>query len=250
MGKEGGINLYGFVGNDGVNRWDVLGMDFIAAGSSRALGQYVPGGGHLMLTYWKDSKLCLRVGDKKSGNASNDPTGWSRIGGGVQGGNRPVTNDTSGTTDVIQLGFTSNWELKYTRTLWPFTWTEVDNPDISQINISSSDSDADDYKVIYADTPATQEAATKWATIQSAAASYAYAEHGPFVTGSVAKNWPNSHYGHLVADGNYNNSNTFAHAMAASIGATIPLDGWGGRSHPGNITPVAVSDTRPAPKYK
>jgi len=26
--EEGGINLYGFVGNDGVNAWDVLGLDF------------------------------------------------------------------------------------------------------------------------------------------------------------------------------------------------------------------------------
>ena len=245
--EQGGVNLYGFVGNDGVNHWDVLGLDFIAAGSSRALGRHVPGGGHLMLTYWKETKLCLRVGDQKYGNASQAPRGWLS-GSGIW--KTAVSNDATGTFDVIQLGFTSNWELKYTRTLWPLTWTEVDNPDISQINISPSDSDADHYKIIYADTPTAKDAATKWATIQAAAASYAYAEHGPFVTGTVAKNWPNSHYGHLVADGNYNNSNTFAHAMATSIGAKIPLNGWGGRSHPGNITPVPVVDTRPAPKYK
>ena len=27
IGEEGGLNLYGFVGNDGVNRWDYLGLD-------------------------------------------------------------------------------------------------------------------------------------------------------------------------------------------------------------------------------
>ena len=27
--EEGGVNLYGFVGNDGVNKWDVLGLDFL-----------------------------------------------------------------------------------------------------------------------------------------------------------------------------------------------------------------------------
>jgi len=26
IGEEGGINLYGFVGNDGVNKWDILGL--------------------------------------------------------------------------------------------------------------------------------------------------------------------------------------------------------------------------------
>ena len=27
IGEEGGLNLYGFVGNDGVNKWDLLGME-------------------------------------------------------------------------------------------------------------------------------------------------------------------------------------------------------------------------------
>ena len=26
IGERGGLNLYGFVGNDGVNRWDLLGL--------------------------------------------------------------------------------------------------------------------------------------------------------------------------------------------------------------------------------
>ena len=31
IGEEGGINLYGFVGNDGVNRWDYLGLKEITS---------------------------------------------------------------------------------------------------------------------------------------------------------------------------------------------------------------------------
>ena len=31
IGEEGGLNLYGFVGNDGVNRWDLLGMKYSCA---------------------------------------------------------------------------------------------------------------------------------------------------------------------------------------------------------------------------
>ncbi|MBD3297262.1 MAG: hypothetical protein GF341_01290 [candidate division Zixibacteria bacterium] len=29
IGEAGGVNLYGFVGNDPVNRWDYLGLDVI-----------------------------------------------------------------------------------------------------------------------------------------------------------------------------------------------------------------------------
>jgi RHS repeat-associated protein len=34
IGEEGGINLYGFVGNDGVNAWDYIGLAFPAAAGS------------------------------------------------------------------------------------------------------------------------------------------------------------------------------------------------------------------------
>ena len=40
--EAGGLNLYAFVGNDPVNRWDYLGLDFIAVGSmGRLRGQAV-----------------------------------------------------------------------------------------------------------------------------------------------------------------------------------------------------------------
>ena len=66
--EEGGLNLYGFVGNDGVNGIDFLGLDFIAIGkwnvdtgasNTRAPGEhseenYSEGRfGHLVLIYWE-----------------------------------------------------------------------------------------------------------------------------------------------------------------------------------------------------
>jgi uncharacterized protein RhaS with RHS repeats len=41
IGEKGGLNLYGFVGNDGVNRWDLFGLadDFFAANGA---GFFVP----------------------------------------------------------------------------------------------------------------------------------------------------------------------------------------------------------------
>jgi len=61
--------------------------------------------------------------------------------------------------------------------------------------------------------------------------------------GAAAKNWPNSDYGDYL-NGNSNNSNTFIHEMAKAIGRSVPLTGWGGRSHPGNIEPQHVIDTK------
>jgi|GEM_PF-1454392 len=259
IGEEGGSNLYGFAGNDGVVLIDSLGQDFIAAGSSYALG-WSPGIGHLMLTYWKDSKLCIREGDRKDGNSNVSSTNWERyrqlnpynfIGPILVSvpNDAALKSDEPDRTSVVQSGF-SAWTRTYTKIFGMFTWRTTDHPDVSHINKSDGDRDADMYRVIYADKPESRDASSKWKTILQAADSYAYAEHKPFVSGERAKNWPNSHYGHLAGDGNYNNSNTFAHSMANAIGRTIPITGWEGRSHPGNITPVPVSDDgSPTPWY-
>jgi hypothetical protein len=248
--ERGGLNLYECSSNSLVNIIDPLGMDFIAVGSSYAIHQPIGGGwqialrgaGHLMLTFWRESFLCIREGARKEENASRNPTAWLTTW-------RPVYNNAV-STEVVQMGFTDNWEMKYSKHFGFFNWNEVDNPHIAEIHITPSDSDADQYRVIYADTPGRERAASKWNTIKSYAATYGFAEHAPFTKGRPATNWPNSHYGHLALDWNFNNSNTFIHAMAATIGRTVPLGGWGGRSHPGNIVPEQVSDSRPAPVYK
>jgi len=38
IGEEGGVNLYGFVGNDGVNKWDLIGKFY----PGRLYGEYLP----------------------------------------------------------------------------------------------------------------------------------------------------------------------------------------------------------------
>jgi len=47
IGEAGGINLYGFVGNDGVSRWDILGLAYFA---------YRPLGGVLGILGVSDTK--------------------------------------------------------------------------------------------------------------------------------------------------------------------------------------------------
>ena len=254
IGEVGGKNIYAFVVNSPLSLVDPLGQDFIAVGSSPAIHKevkgrhfFLPGAGHLMLTYWRESLLCIREGARKEGNASHNPTAWKTT---LRTVNNNAVTGNGDATDVVQLGFSSRWEIKYLIDFGFFYWHEVDNPAVGEIHISQSDSDADQYKVIYADTPGLESAASKWKTILQNAATYGFAEHDPFTNGRPATNWPNSLYGHLAWDWNFNNSNTFIHAMAATIGRTVPLDGWGGRSHPGNIVPEQVSDSRPAPIFK
>ena len=74
IGEEGGLNLYGFVGNDPVNNWDYLGLDFIALADRNVGGT----GGifkHLALEKWvgcnqkKDEELAVSAW--KSASASD-----------------------------------------------------------------------------------------------------------------------------------------------------------------------------------
>jgi RHS repeat-associated protein len=50
--EQGGINLYGFVGNNGVNRWDLLGLDFIAAARTEVNWFGINLGMHAIIQYW------------------------------------------------------------------------------------------------------------------------------------------------------------------------------------------------------
>jgi uncharacterized protein RhaS with RHS repeats len=74
--EEGGINLYGFVGNDGVSNTDTLGLDFIAAGSrplENFLGMFGGAGmpaNHASLEYFEEDEAgTYRDGDEFSGSA-------------------------------------------------------------------------------------------------------------------------------------------------------------------------------------
>jgi RHS repeat-associated protein len=43
IGEEGGINMYGFVGNNGVNKWDMLGLQAIAPPEPPMVSPVIPG---------------------------------------------------------------------------------------------------------------------------------------------------------------------------------------------------------------
>jgi hypothetical protein len=236
--ERGGVNLLGFVGNDSLNSTDYLGLDFIAVGSNPALHTSlfdVPGFGHFSVSYWKETKLCIREGATKNGSASSSSTNWMYDDSRVRGGATGVPNDAS-ISNVIQLDFKEDFATTYSKD--GISARIQEKVDVSRV-VRSNSGNADHYK----------DAAEKWEAIRSAAINYVYAEPQPFVNGQPAKNWPNSHYGHLAADGNYNNSNTFIHVMAGSINRKVPLNGWG-RVHPGNIVPAPVTgDSRPTPVY-
>ena len=55
--EKGGVNLYGFVDNDGVNHWDYLGLDFIAVGKTTwrpsIFGFSFNANNHAIIQYWK-----------------------------------------------------------------------------------------------------------------------------------------------------------------------------------------------------
>jgi RHS repeat-associated protein len=42
IGEEGGVNLYGFIGNDGVNAWDVLGLSKNSCSNEDDKGNIIP----------------------------------------------------------------------------------------------------------------------------------------------------------------------------------------------------------------
>jgi hypothetical protein len=260
----GGINLYAFSGNAATNNIDILGNDFITAGSNRAIDLSgngkgdVPMIGHLSLIYWKDTKKCIRRRDFSIRSIQKD-AGWIRIPEGPSWGGYPSVMSDGTKSDVVQLGFdpfiTSHTETASTYTVGigpTYTIRTIeDSVNLSVVKFSP-DGNADEFVVIYADTPEVSDSSVKWEVLKAAARSYAYAEHAPdengFPDGYAAKNWPNSKYG-IFINGTSNNSNTFAREMARSIGETID-ESLLSRPHPGNQTPQPVSDSRPVPVYR
>ena len=207
--EQGGVNLYGFVGNDSLNSVDPLGEDFIAVGTrplAGVLGFVARGWGapadHLSIEYYDG---CAKEGEKfRPGKAPN-------------GANRKAARE------LLQ-------NTSYKRTVKGKEQTVG----ISFIHPTST---ARDLVVIYA----AQDADQKWKDVIAEADTYAYAEHGS--SGSVLKNWPNSKYG-FPATSNANNSNTFIRVLAKKIGKSADVaPGF----HLGNDSSVSVTDNGPVP---
>ena len=245
IGEQGGLNLYGFVANDPMNLIDPFGLDFIAVGSNAAIrGVPAAVGGHLSITYWTESQYCIKEGDRKSGGVGSGE--WKRGKSTRRGARFSDVPSKAQFAEVIELHFKKDFQTTYTTTTGGRDVERTDRVSISRVQHRTDTDNADLFVVIYADTKRQQEVGEKWRTIVNAARSCGYAEHGPFVRGQAARNWPNSLYGNLIS-GNSNNSNTFIRYLARSIGRSA--DVIPGRAHPGNSSPQPVRDARPAPVY-
>ncbi len=214
--EEGGVNLYGFVENDGVNNSDFLGLDFITIGSRGAVIEPQNLFSHFSIELYSG---CAKEGDKFS--SSELPQGSKKI------ESRELSNvdnvyGYSGTTTVAR-GPRGTRRVKY----WNYT----------SVSFIIDDNNRPNHEyVIYGSDQ--KDVKSKWSSIVTAAKKYPYAEHGK--KGSILQNWPNSKY--EAPPGN--NSNTFIRVMARVIGRNA--DHAGG-NHPGADSPSPIKDSRPAP---
>lgn len=224
--EEGGINLYGFVGNDPANTVDPLGEDFIAVGGLPVPTAPVIGiGVHMSLRYYKDS-------------CSDNPKEGVRF----SPGSPPKGAQYE---DAVQLwtAWHSYRHFFYVRPkpTAPPERTFVFIP-ISYIERASA---ATRLLVLYSDADNGQGSSEKgWKKIIAAAGSYAYAEQAD-ANGNVPtslSHWPNSWYQLLG-----NNSNTFIRQMAKLIGRNP--DAIGGGWIAGRTDPEPVSNPGWTPVY-
>jgi len=224
--EEGGINLYGFVGNDPANTIDPLGQDFIAVGGLPVPTIPVLGiGVHMSLRYYKTS-------------CSDDPHEGVRF----SPGSPPKGSQFA---DAIQLwtAWHSYRHFFYVRPkpTEPPQRTFVFVP-ISYIERASA---ATRLLVLYSDADNGRGSSEKgWKQIIGAASSYAYAEQAD-ANGNVPTtltHWPNSWYQLLG-----NNSNTFIRQMAKLIGRNPDVIGGGWIA--GRTDPEPVSNPGWTPVY-
>ena len=231
--EEGGINLYEFVGNDGVSRLDRLGLDFIGIGRT----DYILHGitlHHAIVQYWKTCKTAgslnswTTVGELKtkglsdlSIKASTELTPDEGAGG-------------KGYTSWVTFAAGSNTTIgkRYTE-LWISYISNVPNIGV-KLAVAFEGTDS--------------EVAAKWEKIMAASSSYEFAEQAK---GATAK-FPQSIYGSpeysRPLGGNdfsspipFNNSNTFARhvlSQAAINWAAITTFDF-----PGNHSPERVIGT-------
>ncbi len=226
IGEEGGVNLYGFVGNDPANTIDPLGQDFIAVGGLPVPTMPVLGiGVHMSLRYYKAS-------------CSDNPKEGVRF----SPGSPPKGSQFE---DAVQL-----WTAWHTYRHFFYVRPKPTEPPqrtfvfvpISYIERASA---ATRLLVLYSDADNGRGSSEKgWKQIIAAAATYAYAEQAD-ASGNVPTtltHWPNSWYQLLG-----NNSNTFIRQMGKLIGRDP--DAIGGGWIAGRRDPEPVSNPGWTPVY-
>ena len=234
--EEGGVNLYGFVGNDALNSTDYLGLDFIAVGSRPLSGPLGRLGGngrpanHASLEYFDENGSSKAVLNQEF---TSPPEGASR----------------EATIELLQYPEDSS-QLPYgwRREGWRdaaagkgrryHRWIET----VGISGISYEKGTAKRFIVV-------KPCATKkdWEKITRNAQSYSYAESlATLELGGSLSRWPNSKY---EFPPNGNNSNTFVRFMLKQADIAIPEPFMGTFQHPGAYFPSPVSDSRSVPTY-
>jgi RHS repeat-associated protein len=209
ISEKGGLNLYGFVGNDSVNALDVLGLDFIAVADRpvKGLGGTVY---HYSIQYWFSCGSEAPVTETRIEWWLNSHLGSKKVGS-------------------VELLRDTGWRVWAKKTGDGF-WTLLDTS-VSVIHFSDS---GDNFISVLSGSPANVRA--KWKLVEQLAKSYAYAEQQGF--NGTFRHWPNSKYG-TPSDLPFNNSNTFVRDTVGKAGLTmVEMNG----SHPGNDSPVPVPD--------
>ncbi len=165
IGESGGQNVFGFVGNDPINTVDPLGKDFIAVGER---GARVTANieGHMSIEYYQEC-------------------------GGPTVGEHFTPNDL-GTGDFVAATRKGQWELIPDFTSYGYTckYSPVNKPAWTSWIIPTRT--ANTLVVIYADSTATKDSASRWDRVNAAARGYGYAEQLP--KGGPLQHWPNSEY--------------------------------------------------------
>jgi hypothetical protein len=220
--EDGGHALYGFCGNDSINKNDPLGLDFIAVARRSALFPGVPWD-HTSIEFYEERCNTARENGRD-------------ISSGTKTDSFELDADTTHyVTHVVVRP--KPGEPPERRTLWvPISFLKRSSTGGHQV-------------VIYADADHPErDARQKWRSIERAAEVYPFAEHFPLGRPTpVLQNWPNSLYGFGPFD-DRNNSNTFIFEMARVIGRDASVVGGNVRgrriavpvTHPG-YTPVFLT---------
>jgi RHS repeat-associated protein len=221
IGEKGGVNLYGFVGNDGINQADLLGMDCIAITDRIAVSW--------PFYHYAVEKI----------------TGCCPEQGKEEDYSEALGDDASSAAKVELLniqGFTADHYGSYrsrfghpSRRRSRLEWRRVAlSPNgISFVHYDVYESESRKFINIFDGD--SEEVDQKWASITAQAGSYQYAEQAP--AGSrIAANQVSSfsNFPYSLYDAFGNNSNTFVRHVVTSAGLQMSeISG----SHPGNNQP-------------
>ncbi len=227
IGEKGGLDLYGFVGNNPISNTDNLGLDFIAVGNRPVGVQAIAN--HMVLLFFKES-TCY-------------PTAETRM---YKDG--PNKKFLANATEVSRVELIPEHYRYYHWEFFPVIQQKAVG--ISFIRWDDVKSHPKQFVVVYGDTKdgSISDASSKWSTIALNANKYRFAEHG--TPGNQLKNWPNSEYGWPTTRRHFNNSNTFVNEMAHSIGKRYITVGAFWNTF-GSISPDEVrgAGLKPKPAY-